>query len=138
MCVCVHCCVCVQGVCVCVHCCVCVHSVCVCVHCCVCSRCVCSRCVCVHGVCVHGVCVCTLDGLNEEYLAVCSVTFTFFSNKILLMAHIWLPAAALIKMSPRSAFAEIWLYRATAHILSAAVLAPPYQYTVQHHKHSHQ
>ncbi len=33
-------------------------------------------------------------------------------------------------MSPRSAFEEISLYLATAHILSAAVLAPPYQYTV--------
>ncbi len=34
-------------------------------------------------------------------------------------------------MSPRSVFEEISLYRATVHILSAAVLAPPYQYTVQ-------
>ncbi len=34
-------------------------------------------------------------------------------------------------MSPRSAFEEILLYRSTAHILSAAVLAPSYQYTVQ-------
>ncbi len=41
-------------------------------------------------------------------------------------------------MSPRSAFEEISLNPSTAHILSAAVLAPPYQYTVQHHIHSHQ
>ncbi len=41
-------------------------------------------------------------------------------------------------MSPQSAFEEISLYRATAHILSAAVLAPPYQYTVQCHRHLHQ
>ncbi len=53
------------------------------------------------------------------------------------LGHIW-PSAALIKMSPRSVFEELSLDRATAHILSAAVLAPPYQYTVQHHKHSHQ
>ncbi len=52
------------------------------------------------------------------------------NNKILLRAPIW-PAAALIKMSPQSAFEEILLHLATAHILSAAVLAPPYQYTVQ-------
>ncbi len=37
-------------------------------------------------------------------------------------------AAVLIKMSSRSAFEEISLYLATAHILSAAALAPPYQY----------
>ncbi len=37
------------------------------------------------------------------------------------------------KMSPRSAFEEISLYLATAHILSAAVLALLYQYTVQRH-----
>ncbi len=48
------------------------------------------------------------------------------------LGHIW-PAAALIKMSPRSAFEEISLFLATAHILSAAVLAPLYQYTVQRH-----
>ncbi len=53
------------------------------------------------------------------------------------LEHIW-PAAALIKMSPRSVFEEISFYRATDHILSAAVLVPPYQYTVQRHKHSHQ
>ncbi len=53
------------------------------------------------------------------------------------LGHIW-PAAALIKMSPRSVFEEISLYLATAHILSAAVLAPPYQYTVQRHRQSHQ
>ncbi len=59
------------------------------------------------------------------------------NNKILLRAPIW-PAMALIKMSPRSAFEEISLYLATAHILSAAGLAPPYQYTVQRHIYSHQ
>ncbi len=53
------------------------------------------------------------------------------------LGHIW-PAAVLIKMSSRSAFEEISLYCATAHILSAVVLASPYQYTVQRHKHSHQ
>ncbi len=53
------------------------------------------------------------------------------------LGHIW-PAAALIKMSPQSVFEEISLYRATAHILSAAVLVPLYQYTVQRHRHSHQ
>ncbi len=36
-------------------------------------------------------------------------------------------------MSPLSAFEEILLYRATAHILSVAV-----QYTVLCHRHSHQ
>ncbi len=51
------------------------------------------------------------------------------------LGHIW-PSAALIKCP--SVFEELSLDRATAHILSAAVLAPPYQYTVQHHKHSHQ
>ncbi len=35
-------------------------------------------------------------------------------------------------MSPRSAFEEILLYLATAHILSAAVLAPLYQYNATH------
>lgn len=33
-------------------------------------------------------------------------------------------------MSPQYAFKEILLYRSTAHSLSAAVLAPLYQYTV--------
>ncbi len=53
------------------------------------------------------------------------------------LGQIW-PAAALIKMSPLCVFEEISLYHATAHILSAAVLALPYQYTVQRHIHSHQ
>ncbi len=35
-------------------------------------------------------------------------------------------------MSPRSAFEEISYHRATAHILSVAVLAPPSLYSVQH------
>ncbi len=41
-------------------------------------------------------------------------------------------------MSPQSAFKEILYYRSTAHILSAAVLAPTSQYTVQRDIHSHQ
>ncbi len=53
------------------------------------------------------------------------------------LGHIW-PAAVLTKMSPQSAFEEILLYRSTAYILSDAVLAPSYQYTVQRHIHSHQ
>ncbi len=39
-------------------------------------------------------------------------------------------------MFPQSAFEEISQYRATAHILSAAVLEPPSLCTVQHHIHS--
>ncbi len=39
-------------------------------------------------------------------------------------------------MSPRSAFEEISYYRSTAHITSVAVLAPPYQDTVQREIHS--
>ncbi len=58
------------------------------------------------------------------------------NNKILLGAH--LAISGPDKDVSWSAFEEIWLYRATAHILSAAVLVPPYQYTVQRHKHSHQ
>ncbi len=53
------------------------------------------------------------------------------------LGHIWL-AAALIKISPRSAFEEISLCLGTAHILSAAVLVLPYQCTLQRHIHSHQ
>ncbi len=39
-------------------------------------------------------------------------------------------------MTPRSAFEEILLYRATAHIRSVAVLVPPSVCTVQRHIHS--
>ncbi len=49
---------------------------------------------------------------------------------LLVRSPIW-PAAALVKMYPQAAFEEISLYLSTAHILSAVVLAPPYQYTVQ-------
>ncbi len=82
-------------------------------------------------------CVCSLDGLNEEHeFQVWVTVFGHMSRHIHFFFSIkscfWLPAAALIKMSPRSAFEGIWLYRATALILSAAGISL-YQYTVQHH-----